>query len=129
MRLLLDTCAVLWYFEGSERITAPLRDTLTDPANEVYVSDVSALEVVIKHKLGKLSLNSPPNTFWNVLVRKHALTPLPISLEDMFRWHELPLLHRDPFDRLLIAQALNGNLDLVTPDPLIKQYDIRVRWD
>lgn len=128
MRFLLDTCALLWYFEGSDRIPVTLRDSLTDPANEVFASDVSVLEIVLKHSLGKLILPGRPSALLPRLLEEHLIDELPLSREAIFRLESLPHHHRDPFDRLLIAQALVHDMQLVTPDPLIRQYDVDTTW-
>ena len=128
MRCLLDTCVVLWYFAGSARIPAAVRDELTNPDNEVFVSDVSILEVVIKHTLGKLPLKQKPAHFWSELVRRHHLVELPIRAPDICVWGELPLIHRDPFDRLLLAQAVTNKLCLITPDSVVREYDVSTWW-
>jgi PIN domain nuclease of toxin-antitoxin system len=128
VRFLLDTCVLLWYFEGSERIPVTLQDSLTDPANEVFASDVSALEIVFKHSLGKLILPGQPSALLPRLVEEHLIEDLPLSREAIFRLESLPHRHRDPFDRLLIAQALVHDMQLVTPDPLIRQYDVNTTW-
>jgi PIN domain nuclease of toxin-antitoxin system len=128
MHFLLDTCVVIWYFEGSDKIHATMRDLLTNPENEVYMSDVSVLEVVIKYTLGKLPLSSPPSKLLPTLAEKHALATLPLYQESIFRLESLPPLHRDPFDRLLIAQSLEHGLTLVTPDPQIRQYVLPTMW-
>ena len=129
MRFLLDTCAVIWYFEGSEKIPPRARDLLTDPENALYMSDVSILEVVIKHMLGKFRLSAPPSKLLPALAEKHSLDCLPLRREAMFRLESLPPLHRDPFDRLLIAQSVEHALTLVTPDPLIRQYELATLWE
>ena len=128
MRYLLDTCALIWFFEGSEQIAPSLQDTLTDPLNDILVSDVSVLEVVIKHQLGKLWLPLAPSRLIPSLVRKHGMEPLALDTAAIFQLERLPPLHRDPFDRLLIAQAQVHNLTLVTPDPLIRQYMVPCLW-
>jgi PIN domain nuclease of toxin-antitoxin system len=118
----------MWVFEGSDRIEAELRDDLTDLRHEVYFSDVSLLEVVIKHQIGKLELPKLPSRILLPLARKHGLELRPHGIEAIFGLEELPMLHRDPFDRLLVAQARSQRLTLVTPDPLIQQYDVACRW-
>ncbi|MBA7639718.1 hypothetical protein ES703_47378 [subsurface metagenome] len=128
MKFLLDTCTALWYFEGSDRIGSRLRDTLTDLQNELFLSDVSILEIVIKHQLGKLSLERSPSQILLPLAEKHLMDILPLTSEAIFVMEKLPLLHRDPFDRLLIAQAQTHDLILLTPDPLFRQYDVNMRW-
>lgn len=128
MRFLLDTCVVIWYFSGSDSIPEKIRDLLTDPDNEVYISDVSILEVVIKYMAGKFPLSAPPSRILPTLADKHALASLPLLQEAIFQLETLPPLHRDPFDRLLIAQSLEYNLTLVTPDQQIWQYNVSTLW-
>ena len=125
---LLDTCVAIWYFEGSGRISGDLRGVLIDPSNELYLSDVSVLEIVIKYRLGKLPLPRPPSQLIGPLARKHLMEPLGLAVAAIFELESLPDLHRDPFDRLLICQARVNRLELVTPDPLIRQYDIPSLW-
>jgi len=129
MRLLLDTCVAIWMLEGSPRISTALRDLLTDPDHDVWFSDVSVLEVVIKHRLGKLDLKEAPSRLLPRLVRAHGLGSLPLSDRAIYRLETLPPLHADPFDRLLIGQALAHRLVLVTPDERIRQYEVPVRWE
>ena len=128
MRFLLDTCVALWWFAGNERIPAPVRDRLSDPSWEVLFSDVSALEIVVKQQLGKLTLPEPASRLLPALVEKHGFDLLPLCVEHIFGLERLPLRHRDPFDRLLIAQARTEKLILVTPDPEIAKYDVPVFW-
>jgi PIN domain nuclease of toxin-antitoxin system len=119
----------LWFFEGSPKIPEPVRDTLTDPSQDVFFSDVSILEIVIKHQLGKLALPAAPSRMLLPLSERHMLEILPLSTAAIFQWERLPGLHRDPFDRLLVSQALTHRLALVTPDPLIRQYAVRTLWE
>lgn len=128
MAFLLDTCTAIWLFEGSTKIPAKIKDTLRDLRNELYLSDVSILEIVIKHQLGKLPLSQPPSRILLPLAQKHFIDILPLESAAIFGLEALPALHRDPFDRLLIAQALHHGLVLVTPDPLIHQYPVDVAW-
>jgi PIN domain nuclease of toxin-antitoxin system len=128
LSFLLDTCTLLWYFEGSAKIPETLRDALTDPANEVLASDVSVLEIVLKYSLGKLAFPRPPSVLLPELIERHLIEHLPLSRDAIFRLESLPSHHRDPFDRLLIAQALVHGLQIVTPDPLIRQYDVATLW-
>jgi PIN domain nuclease of toxin-antitoxin system len=125
---LLDTCVALWIFEGHEKISPALRDTVTELTNDLSFSDVSILEIVIKHRLGKLPLNRPPSTILLPLAARHLMDILPLTTGAIFRLEALPDLHRDPFDRLLVAQALEHRLTLITPDPLIRQYDVPTLW-
>lgn len=128
MRYLLDTCTAVWFFEGSARISPRLRDALTDPANDVLVSDVSLLELVIKYQLGRCPLPKPPSVLLPELIHQHGLAVLPLSTQHVYAMESLPLLHRDPFDRLLVAQSRFEHLTLATPDPLITPYDVHTVW-
>jgi PIN domain nuclease of toxin-antitoxin system len=126
--LLLDTCALIWFFAGSGRINDRLQELLTDPTNEVKMSDISVLELVIKYQLGKLDWQQSPSRLLPVLARKHRLTTAPLTQEAIYYLEQLPLLHRDPFDRLLVAQAVTSGCALVTCDPLICQYPVQTIW-
>ena len=128
MAYLLDTCVAIWMFEGSPRIPLPVRDRLTDLGETLYLSDVSILEIVIKHQLGKFPLAQPPSRVLLPLARKHLLEILPLCSAAIFELEKLPDLHRDPFDRLLVAQSRLHRLTLVTPDPLIHQYGGSHLW-
>jgi len=128
MTLLLDTCTLIWFFTGHRRIEDRLRDVLTDPQHDLRMSDVSILELVIKHQLGRLGWKQSPSRILPVLARKHGVNSYPLTAEVIFRLEQLPLLHRDPFDRLLVAQAMCTGSVLVTPDPLIQQYPIKTLW-
>jgi len=128
VRLLLDTCVAIWMFEGSHSIPPDVRREMTDPENEVFFSDVSLLEIEIKYAIGKFPLDKPPSRSVLPLVHEHSLDVLPLTTRDIVRLETLPLLHRDPFDRLLIAQALTSRLSLVSPDPLLSKYEVSIVW-
>ncbi|MEI6809719.1 MAG: type II toxin-antitoxin system VapC family toxin [bacterium] len=129
MAYLLDTCVALWFFEGSANIPVPVRNVLTDPSEDLLLSDVSILEIVIKYRLGKLPLDAAPSRIILPLARKHSIDILPLSTSAIFQLEGLKDFHRDPFDRLLVAQALAHQMTLVTPDPLIRQYPVHSLWD
>jgi PIN domain nuclease of toxin-antitoxin system len=128
MKLLLDTHSALWMFAGNLEISEALQEDLTDPANELLFSDASVLEIVIKHTIGKLPLPSPPDDFLDTMASEHGMARLPISREAIFEWGKLPMIHRDPFDRLLIAQAKTEGCSLVSRDPEIQKYPVTVHW-
>ena len=128
MGYLLDTCAVIWYFEGSEKLPPRLVAKLRDPRNDDFVSDASVFEMVIKYSLGKLPLSKPPSRWMEPLIRKHGLAKLSMETGMLYELEQLPLLHRDPFDRLLIGQARYKDLILVTNDEKIRQYEVNVAW-
>ena len=129
MRFILDTCVLIWYFGGSDQIIESIRDLLTDPTNDIYMSDVSVLEIVIKNSIGKLPLPKSPSHLLPVLVERHMIDSLPLTRNAIFRLETLPRIHRDPFDRLLIAQALEHNMTLISPDPLIAKYQVPLLWN
>jgi PIN domain nuclease of toxin-antitoxin system len=124
MRLLLDTHLFLWYITADPKLPATFRTTIQDPANEVYLSVASVWEAVIKHDLGKLPLPAPPSDFLPKQRDAHGITSLPIDEGAMPYLAGLPPLHRDPFDRLLVAQALQHGLTIATVDPEIVAYPV-----
>ena len=128
MRLLLDTCSFLWVVGGAKELSARAREAFADPANEAFLSAASAWEIAVKHRLGRLPLPSPPDEFVPAQRAAHGVEPLPVDEEAALHVAKLPDLHRDPFDRLLVAQALVGALVLLTPDAAIRQYPARTLW-
>ena len=128
MRLLLDTHCWLWISGRPERFSSSVRGLLEDPGTELLVSAVVTLEIAIKHRLGKLPLPAPPAVFVAERIRRHRAASLPIDHAHAARVGELPLHHRDPFDRLLVAQAQVDGVSLLTVDPLLEPYDIDLIW-
>jgi len=128
MRLLVDTCTFLWIVGGARELSDRAREAFTDPANEACLSAVSAWEIAVKHRLGRLPLPAPPDTFVPVQRTAHGLDPLPMDEEAALQVAKLPDLHRDPFDRMLVAQAIVGGLVLLTPDDHIRAYPVRTLW-
>ena len=128
MNVLVDTCTFLWMADDAPDLSEQARLTVIDPDNEVYLSAVSAWEIAIKHALGKLPLPDQPGQFVPTQRALLGLTTLPVEEEAVLAVARLPALHRDPFDRLLICQALTHGLVLVSPDPLMQQYPVRTLW-
>ena len=124
MKLLLDTCVFLVLVGESKRLPLEKRRIIAAAENQVFLSSVSAAEIAIKHSLGKLQLPTPPNLFVPRTRTLHQIDPLPLDEASTLRLGELPLIHRDPFDRLLICQALAHNLTLVTFDAKIHRYGL-----
>src|SRR5919112_1266563 len=106
MRLLLDTHIFLWYISGDAKLPVALKEAIQDSENEVYLSVVSIWEAMIKYQLGKLPLPSSPQKYLPEQRQRHQIATLPVEEGAMAYLATLPPLHRDPFDRLLIAQAL-----------------------
>jgi PIN domain nuclease of toxin-antitoxin system len=128
MKLLLDTCTFLWLIWSPGQLSADARDAIVDPANEAWLSAASGWEIVLKWGQRRLSLASPPWQFVPAQRRAHGIESLAIDEEAALRVARLPALHRDPFDRVLVSQAVVHGLTLVTPDPLIEQYAVRTLW-
>jgi PIN domain nuclease of toxin-antitoxin system len=115
VRVLLDTHAFLWFVAGDAALSAIARATIEDVANDVFVSVASAWEVAIKVSLGKLMLDAPSvESFFDEQMDANGFAYLPVDPAHVFRVGRLPFHHRDPFDRLLIAQALEEGIALVT---------------
>ena len=128
MRVLLDTHSLLWLVTDDPRLSDTARATFLDPANELLCSAVIGFEIAVKHSLGKLELAEPPRSFIEKRIRNNALTPFPITMAHAVRVAELPYHHRDPFDRLLIAQALEEDVPLLSADEILSAYGIRRLW-
>lgn len=128
MKLLLDTCTFLWAIEGGDELSDAARDALTDPDNDVFLSAVSAWEIAVKHGLGKLPLPEPPERYVPAQREARGITALPLDEDAALQLARLPALHRDPFDRMLVCQALAGAMSVVTPDPEIARYPVRILW-
>ena len=128
MRVLLDTHAFLWWVLEDQRLSPVARETITDPGIDVLVSPVSAWEIAIKAADGRLDLPEPSRTYVPSRMAANRFQELPITLDHCLRTTELPLIHRDPFDRLLVAQAQVEDLPLVSGDPAITRYDVETIW-
>ena len=115
MRLLLDACAFLWLAGQPAKLSAPVVAAINDSRNELFLSDTSIGEIVLKHTAGKLPLPEPPRTRIPKQTAFFQLEPVRITLEALFRSGELPPVHADPFDRLLAAQAMVGGFHFVSP--------------
>ncbi len=126
MRLLLDTHVFLWLIAGDARLSAGTVEAIRNPDHEVVLSVVSLWEVMIKHQLGKLPLPRPPAAYLPEQRERHQIAALALDEASVGHLAHLPAIHRDPFDRMLIAQALAHDLTLVTADPLILAYPVPV---
>jgi len=128
MKLLLDTCTFLWIVTGAPDLSPRAHDLFQAPDNEVYLSAASAWEIAVKHGLGRLQLPDPPDRFVREMREAHGIASLPIDEESALHLSRLPALHRDPFDRMIVSQAIVHGLTILTPDPLITQYPGRTTW-
>ena len=122
MRLLLDSNALIWGYERPSELSPAVRIAIEDTANERFISMASLWEIAIRASIGKLSLTGDLSRAVDHL----ALVPLPIRLEHVLRVQNLPLHHRDPFDRMMIAQAIEEGLTIVTRDRAFRAYGVQL---
>ena len=116
VRYLLDTCTFLWHAQQPAMLSVAARAALNDSANELFVSDVSVWEVTLKHSAGKLPLPDEPRVWIPQKFSHHQLQRQPLTHAAIFRSGELPRVHKDPFDRMLAAQAIEDALTILSPD-------------
>jgi PIN domain nuclease of toxin-antitoxin system len=128
VKLLLDTHAFLWLVEGNPNLSAAARSALTDPANDLHLSAASTWEMAIKVGNKKLALSEPLDAFIGKWTLTYQLAPLPIDTSHALAIIGLPNHHRDPFDRILIAQALVETMTLVTSDAKFAPYSLPIIW-
>lgn len=127
---MLDTSAFLWFCADDERLSADARESISDGLNTIIVSAATVWEISIKfarNRLPELGAE-PPEEYIPLRMAGYEFNALPISFEHAYRVAHLPQLHRDPFDRLLIAQAVEENLPVITPDPQFADYGVEVIW-
>lgn len=127
-RLLVDTQAFLWWVNGSPRVPRRVGRLFGDSGNELLLSMASCWEIAIKTSLGKLRLPQPPGAFLPLQLQANGMALLDISFSHVARVAELPFHHRDPFDRLIVAQPLVDGLPVVTADPVFTKYGVRRVW-
>jgi len=128
VNVLLDTHAFLWAVTGDRRLSSPARTLIEDGENQVFLSAVSMWEIVLKARAGKLHVEGSVAKVLEEQMRQARISPLAIYPAHVLRVAALPPIHKDPFDRLLIAQAQSENLALVTRDPEIRRYTVQVIW-
>ena len=128
MKLLLDTATFLWLAADDRQLSARARTLFQSPEQEVYLSVVSAWEIAVKHALGRLLLPDVPSAFVPAQREALGIETLPLDEESVLHAARLPDLHRDPFDRMLVCQALVHGLTILTPDPVLTRYPARTLW-
>ena len=127
MRAILDTHAFLWAIAGDRRMSQTAHDLFKGPS-DLFLSYASIWEILIKVQLGKLSLPPPAGSFVIKKLAENRIETLPIDLDHLLAFEGLPLHHRDSFDRMLIAQALEENLPIVTAERFFARYPVEVIW-
>jgi len=128
VKLLLDTCTFLWMNLDSPELSVRARQLLQSPESELYLSAISAWEIALKESMGRLRLPEPAARYVPSRRERNGIEPLPLDEESVLHLRKLPALHNDPFDRMLVCQALVHGLALLTPDEAIARYPARVVW-
>jgi PIN domain nuclease of toxin-antitoxin system len=128
VKLLLDTCAFLWLASEPDRLSVAAAQAIDDESNELFLGDATLWEISLKHFVGKLPLPEPPRIWIPKQAAFFGLQPLPMDADAIFRSGELPDVHRDPFDRLLAAQAIGGSFRFVTADGAFKLLGVDCLW-
>jgi len=126
VRVLLDTHAWLWMITGQPRLSTTARALVEDRRNELFLSAVSSWEIAVKHAMGRLDLPAQPEALIPEQLRRSGVLGLAIEHAHALRVSALPGHHRDPFDRLLVAQAQVESLAILTADPIFRQYEVEV---
>jgi PIN domain nuclease of toxin-antitoxin system len=128
MKVLLDTHAFLWLVMDDPMLSGTAKQIFLDNENEILLSAATGFEIAVKYSIGKLELSEPPDVFIQNRIARNKLSVLSVTLQHMVKLADLPLHHRDPFDRLLIAQAIIENVPILTRDPLFSEYDCQAIW-
>lgn len=126
MKVLLDTCVFLWLLTGERPFPERVRASMT--GDELWLSAASAWEISVKFAKGTLRLPVSPGRLIPDARKRYRISTLPIDEESALHLVKLPRLHADPFDRILVSQAIVHGLTIVTPDPLVAQYPARTMW-
>jgi PIN domain nuclease of toxin-antitoxin system len=127
-RILLDTHAFLWFVFDDPRLSQKAVKAISDPKLEKLIGIASLWEIVIKSQIGRLKLGTTIETFFRNQVQERTVEVIPMEIGHLVTYDRLPLLHRDPFDRVLIAQALSLGVPIVTSDKIFSKYGVRVVW-
>jgi PIN domain nuclease of toxin-antitoxin system len=128
MKLLLDTHAFLWWNMDSPQLSPAAKSTIQSNSSEIFLSAASSWEIAIKYFKGKLELPEPPDKYISSRLSYYGFLALPIQISHTLRTFQLPDIHHDPFDRLLIAQCQMEDMAIITGDEYIKQYEVEIIW-
>lgn len=126
MKILLDTHIFLWFISKDIRLATDVTDAIRTPENEVYLSVVSLWESIVKYQLGKLPLRESPEIYFPKQRERHQIANLDLDEASIAHLINLPSLHRDPFDRMLICQALQNGLTIATADRAVRAYPVSI---
>lgn len=128
MKVLLDTCAFLWLVTDDPQSSELAKEIFLNEDNELFLSAVTGFEIAVKYSLGKLRLAEPPKEFIANRIKANALIELPLSMIHALALQNMPLHHKDPFDRLLVAQAMVNQIPLLSADQQLSAYEIERLW-
>ena len=128
MNLLLDTATFLWYVSADRRLPAPTRNLIRATEHDVWLSVVSIWEIVVKAQIERLHLPGPAWAYASTQRERHAIATLSLDEGAVSNLAKLPTFHRDPFDRMLICQALHQDLTIVTSDAVMERYPVKTLW-
>ena len=128
MKVLLDTYTFLWWITDDNRLSSSASEIITNGDNELFLSAATGWEIAIKAQLGRIKLPKEPYPFIADQLRLNGIQSLPIHMSHALHVYSLPNHHRDPFDRMIIAQAQLENLSILTMDPQIAKYKVKVVW-
>ena len=128
MKILIDTQVFLWWISDNPNISSKFHDVMSEPRNEIYFSAASGWEIAVKAKIGRLSIQGDPQKFIPTQLSLNSITVLPIQISHTLQTYHLPEHHKDPFDRLIIAQSQIENMPIATNDALFKNYEVDLIW-
>lgn len=128
MRALLDTHVFIWWLTDDPHVPRHIRNVITDANNELYFSAASCWEIAIKAHLGKIKLPDKPDAFISEQLALNSILSLPVQCSHALHVFNLPAHHRDPFDRILVSQAQLEDMPIITSDPMIALYEVKVVW-
>ena len=127
MNYLLDTHTLIWFLSGDTELSVKARKAIEAESSNIFVSIASIWEIAIKVNLGRLDLKITFDQLRNE-IEKNGFELLPITFNDILSLNELPMIHRDPFDRIIISQSLSNNFMLISKDKTFKSYQIKLLW-
>lgn len=128
MAFLLDSHALIWMMEGDSRLSKTVSDIILDGENSIWISKASFWEISIKRSLGKLKLGHATSEFWKISLEQ-GIQLLNIEISHLSQLEKLPFHHNDPFDRIIISQALAEGMSILSKDNKFSLYDIKLIWD
>ena len=128
MNILLDTSTFLWIVQEPGKLSIFGKQVFTEPSNMVFLSSVTVWEITLKYNIGKLPLPIHPRDFISQALAEHGIASLVLAHADIFHLPGLPTIHKDPFDRMLICQAIENGLTILTPDNRIQRYPVKTLW-